>query len=104
MLAFDRTKIDLALYEATGFIAKRDLPDGRYLAIVPFIYTFAIVIGTDVRFYDDRWCFHYLEDALRQFKTWDPMTTPEPTGWHRHLSSGRRRPEGDAAREYVDPS
>jgi hypothetical protein len=26
----------------------------------------------------------------------------EPAGWHRNPPTGRRRPEGDAAREYVN--
>ena len=27
----------------------------------------------------------------------------EPMGWHRHPSTGRRRPEGDPEMEYVNP-
>ena len=27
----------------------------------------------------------------------------EPSGWHRHPATGRRRPDGDPTKEYVRP-
>ena len=51
--------------------------------------------------YDDRWCYHTLYDAAEALLTWDG--TGEPGGWHRHPDSGRRRPEGNAELEYINP-
>jgi len=36
------------------------------------------------------------------FALWDPAVMPEPEGWFRHPHSGRRRPGGDASKEYVE--
>jgi hypothetical protein len=38
---------------------------------------------------------------VRALREWDG--NGEPDGWMRHPDSGRRRPDGDAAREYVEP-
>jgi hypothetical protein len=27
----------------------------------------------------------------------------EPEGWYRHIETGRRRPEGDPSKEYINP-
>lgn len=77
--------------------------DKTYVAIIPFLYTCAVIVGdvSDDSGYRDRWCYHGFEAALAAFEAWDGQG--EPPGWHRHPSSGRRRPEGDAGREYVAP-
>ena len=85
-----------------GFLYRRDLGDGRAVWIYRMIYTWAVCIGTiGDREYDDRWCYMTLNDARAAMDIWDPLTQPEPTGWHRHPGSGRRRPDGDPAREEV---
>lgn len=39
---------------------------------------------------------------MRVLLEWEPATGEEdPPGWFREAGSGRRRPDGDAAREYV---
>jgi hypothetical protein len=50
----------------------------------------------------DLWLYPDLPSALQAARTWDGLT-PEPRGWHVHPLSGRRRPDGDPAREYVPP-
>lgn len=50
--------------------------------------------------YDDAWCYANPRAAIKAAITWDGEGDP-PVGWHRHISSGRRRPDGDPAREYV---
>lgn len=80
----------------------RQLPDGRYVAVFPFLFTWGVVIGTSWATYDDRWCYHDMELAIAAAFTWDGNGDP-PDGWHRHTTTGRRRPDGDPAREYVNP-
>jgi hypothetical protein len=54
--------------------------------------------------YDDRWCFDTFGLALHALAEWQARGFEgEPIGWHRHPDSGRRRPEGDPAKEYVNP-
>jgi hypothetical protein len=49
--------------------------------------------------YDDGWCYESYDVALAAAEDWDGRGEPE--GWFRHPTSGRRRPEGDPAQEYV---
>lgn len=82
----------------------RHLPDGRVITVQPLIYTAFISIGGELRFgYSDRWCYHDVSQAIAAADAWDPLETPEPEGWHRHPTSGRRRPDGDPSKEYVAP-
>lgn len=83
-----------------GALAQRLLPDGRELVVYPQLFTSRLIVGMpDAQWYDDCWCYHRPEDAIAAMNEWDGKG--EPTGWHRHPPSGRRRPEGDAAAEYV---
>jgi hypothetical protein len=80
----------------------RRLHDGRDVAVVPFLFTWAVIVGRDIAgssFYDDRWCYRSSEAAIRAATLWDG--TGEPEGWHRHPFSGRRRENGDPATEVV---
>jgi hypothetical protein len=82
-------------------LAPKLLPDGRVAFIMRLIYTAAVCVGplADDGGYDDRWCYHSAAAAHAALAAWDG--TGEPQGWHRHPFSGRRRPDGDAAKEYV---
>jgi hypothetical protein len=55
--------------------------------------------------YDDTWIYDAEQGAFeagwRAAIGWDG--DGEPEGWTRHVQSGRRRPEGDPAREYEQP-
>jgi len=33
---------------------------------------------------------------------YDPETMVEPEGWYRNPTTGRRRPDGDKSKEYVE--
>lgn len=83
----------------------RYLARNRYMAIVPFMFTTAIIVGDsrNSAFYEDRWCYETVEDAQKAFDKWDGAYGTEPSGWHRHPNSGRRRPRGDDDSEYVNP-
>jgi hypothetical protein len=91
------------LGENYGAIAFRDLGDGRGVWIYPMLYTFKIAIGPIGSLgYDDDWCYKDLESVVAAFALWEPSTEPEPSGWVRHPSTGRRRfPDGDPATEEV---
>jgi hypothetical protein len=77
---------------------------GRYVAAVPFAFTWAITWGyrrLAQVCHEDRWCYHTRTAAVAAAHVWDG--TGEPVGWHRHPTTGRRRPDGDPTREYIDP-
>lgn len=82
--------------------AIKDAPDGRRISVIPLMYTAAVAIGqrNSLTWYDDRWCYHSVSAAWEAAMRWDG--TGEPDGWHRHPDTGRRRPGGDADREYVN--
>ena len=79
---------------------EKRLGDGRT------IYVWAMTFGkgrlsvgaTGALTVDDGWCYDTLEGAVRAAIEWDG--TGEPTGWMRHLGTGRRRPGGDPSKEY----
>lgn len=79
----------------------KDLGDGRYAAAKPLLFHWTLVIGQigDRFCYDDRYCYATADQAIRALTEWDG--NGEPTDWHRHPHTGRRRPDGDAAREYI---
>jgi hypothetical protein len=81
------------------------LADGRIAWIRPFFYTSAIVVA-EWQWIDDgckdRWCYEDRSDAEAALDKWAIEGGPEPSGWHRHPSSGRRRPRGNAELEYVN--
>jgi hypothetical protein len=85
------------------YLNARRLPDGRYAAIYPLIYTHRIITvrAGDFMSYDDGWCYHDHGSAKAALDAWDG--TGEPEGWHRHPASGRRREDGDPDREEIRP-
>lgn len=50
--------------------------------------------------YEDGWCYEDAVVALAAAETWDGEGDP-PDGWHRQISTGRRRTDGDPEQEYV---
>ncbi len=87
--------------EHEGVIAPKLVGDGRVAFLYRMMYTWALVVG-DINAggaYDDRWCYHDRDVALAALADWDG--TGEPDGWHRHPTSGRRRPDGARDAEYV---
>ncbi len=81
----------------------RELPDGRIVWIHRMLYTSALLIGPDTcGGYEDRWCYPTLAEAEAVLHSWNPEIESEPSGWVRHPASGRRRPEGDASRQYIN--
>lgn len=76
---------------------------GRICAIQPLMFTYAILADVNAWSYELRWCYSSLPKALAALDAWDAAEGTEPQGWHRAVDgSGRRRPDGDASREYVE--
>ena len=70
----------------------RVLSPGYGLWIYPMLFTHRIVVGPiGSGFVDDAWCYHTREAAEAAALAWDPEVDEEPTGWHRHPRTGRRR-------------
>ena len=84
----------------------RDLGDGTYVMIRPLLFHWMLIRGDfeDLIGYWARWFYadeagaRAALDAFREH----PDPAYEPSGWHRHPLSGRRRPDGDPSREYRD--
>lgn len=86
-----------------SYAYQRDLPDGRSIWVQERIYNSIVIIGkTAALDYDSHWCFDTLPQALIAAESWNPATQPEPEGWFRHAMSGRRRPNGDPTKEYIE--
>ena len=94
-----------ALCEANHYLAPTPMGDGKWAAISPFIFTNGIITGTmfDDWGYQDRWCYEHRGLAMAALVEWQLRGFEgEPVGWHRHPDSGRRRPDGDASKEYIN--
>lgn len=86
---------------AEGCSDYRMFPNSRDACILRFVFTYAIIADLERWGYGDRWCYDNYEEAKAALDAWDGEG--EPQGWHRHPDSGRRRPQGDAAQEYINP-
>jgi hypothetical protein len=83
-----------------GYAYARVLLDGRLVCVEPlFAHQALLALTTPGLALQDGWIYASLEEALAAARAWDGRE--EPSGWHRHPRSGRRRPRGDPAREYV---
>ena len=49
--------------------------------------------------YDDGYCYQDPIIGLAALATWNGIGDPLD-GWHRQISTGRRRPDGDPTQEY----
>lgn len=85
------------------------LPDGRAVVVHReldrwLLYWASPLMG--LLSYDGAsgFCYLTLELALASLQQWEAAgCVGEPQGWFRHISTARRRPGGDAAREYIHP-
>lgn len=68
----------------------KPIPDGRWAAIRPMLFTHAIVTGAmfDTFNVDEHWCYDTSAQAEAALEAWNGYG--EPTGWIRHPGSGRR--------------
>lgn len=85
-----------------GAVLYRLTDDGREIAVVPQLFDWLLTHGEfGDPGWDQAWRFATLQDAAAAFARWQDDVEPE--GWTRHHPSNRRRPDGDATREYVRP-
>jgi len=94
----------VAEYQAGGetwWFYRRDLGDGRTLWLQSMLAgNLRISTGpTGGMSFDQNWCFHDHDAAWRAAVGWNGHGDPE--GWYKHINTGRRRPNGDPAKEYV---
>lgn len=75
----------------------------RWVYVVRMAFNTRITIGPEYSagWYDDCWCYETIGEAFLAAVAWNPDAELEPSGWVKHPRSGRRRPGGDAAQEYV---
>ncbi len=97
-------KSKMHLEDEDGCFTRKDLGEGFYGQIMPMLLgNWRLCLGR----YDDEvnvenaWCYHGLLRAAQALADWtDP--DKEPDGWVRNPQTGRRRPDGDPAKEYVN--
>lgn len=75
----------------TVYLALQEKGDAGLCAVMPLLFTTAIVTGINISGYEDRWCYPRTTAALAALVAWDGKDGTEPKGWHRHPQSGRRR-------------
>lgn len=93
---------DPAGLSRTRWFARVVLRDGRRLEVQPLLFGRAVLdlVGADGEIIDS-WEFDEPAAALVEAELFNPLDEPEPHGWTRHPGTGRRRPGGDAAGEFV---
>jgi hypothetical protein len=89
--------------EHRGALYHRYFDDGlTEVAVYPMTFGKARVcvglVGDGM--FTDGWCYERAGMAIEAAKAWDGEGDP-PDGWHRQLSTGRRRTDGDPEQEYV---
>lgn len=82
---------------------RRSIGNGRSIVVERQLMGQArICIGADRNdYYDDFWDYGDVNEAVAEAILWDPRSVHEPRRWERHHKTGRRRPGGCAALEYV---
>lgn len=89
--------------QANGYHFYTVLPGGRDAAIAKYVFTYAIISDLTESHFGDRWCYQTLGEAILALGEWmERDGEGEPRNWHRHPDTGRRRPDGDASKEYVN--
>lgn len=81
-----------------------DRGNGTYVAVYPLMFHWTMITGDieNWEFYDDRWCYANETLARAALAEWQARDWEgEPTGWHRHPPTGRRRESGNPATEYI---
>ena len=59
-----------------GYAAVRQLPDGRWIGVMRFIYTVGLCVGLDDMGYRYRYCYQSYIHAVRDAERWDGQGDP----------------------------
>lgn len=92
-----------ALCEAMGYTDYRVFPSGRNACIKRLGYATAILADITPDGGGELWCYAAAAHACEALAAWDGAAKSEPQGWRHHPITGRKRPDGDAAKEYIEP-
>lgn len=78
-------------WEDLGYEFPRQLPNGQWIGVFRFIFTYGLVVGLDRLGYQKRYCYHVYNDALVAVANWDGEGDP-PGNWIVEKPSGRAGP------------
>lgn len=81
---------------------RRTLPDGYEITVCPMTFGKArLCLGElNSNTYFNAYCYANPARAIEAAKVWTGEGAPLD-GWHRNPITGRRRPDGDPAKEHV---
>jgi hypothetical protein len=71
--------------------------------ITGYMYNLCVHNRYIIGVYDNVYNYANPELALEWMAKWDGTEVHEPEGWFRHPATGRRRPDGDKEKEYINP-
>jgi hypothetical protein len=54
-----------------GYTNVKEMPNGSLCALLPFAFTWGLVVGLEEHGYSRRYCFEHFEDALESLASWD---------------------------------
>lgn len=98
----DWEKLDSKTLEILRQYAYARVVSDRYGALYPMTFgKWRLNLGRleTITVVDACYCYASVLDAVDALEGWNG--TDEPSGWFRCPTDGRRRPDGDASREYV---
>lgn len=73
--------------QALGYACPRQLPDGRWIGLMPMLYTTGLFVGLDEVGYSYRYCYEDAAAALADLATWDGEGDP-PGPWIKRKGRG----------------
>ncbi len=97
-----QTRVTLKITNEQGFIARKDLADGRYITLTPQLFATLLTISQagDECGWSEAYTYEDPEKAVESFEAWNGNGDP-CDGWIRHIPSNRRRKGGDPNREHI---
>jgi hypothetical protein len=98
-------EVEKYLKEHCQAITVKFFPEtGRYGMTKRLLFHYTLLSGPicDVETgYDKRWCYDAdVTNVEKALAAWNGNGDPE--GWHRDPNTGRRRPNGDATKQYIE--
>lgn len=98
------TEYSAEFFMDLGYAYVRQLPDGSWAGVKPMLFGNArLCMDMDWSGVNgEQYCYDGLAAAVLALASFDPDTQEEPQGWKKSVLDGRRRPGGDASKEYID--
>jgi hypothetical protein len=82
-------KYAISLEMAEHYTDIKEISNDRLIGILPLLFHWTIHVNIHPVGYDDRYCFASYDLAKDAFDKW--TGEGDPSGWHKHPSTGRRR-------------